>query len=159
MTIESDDRAVTRRSAGLGLADQRAPHYGFPVMRARSAKHFATALLLPVALLAGVASSADLLVCRMDGVVRSCCCRHEAANANAPVLERAGCCEALHIEQPAPSVEQRSIHSAPLAAPAIALLAPPLPLTSATPAAPLLQRQSRGTTGPPLFLLHRALLI
>lgn len=126
-------------------------------------RRFAAALLLPLVIVAGVASSSEQLRCRMDGVVRSvCCCAHDAASPTTPTFQRAGCCDTVsHATEPSPSVEQRTIH---VELPVLLAVVSQPPSVAAVlrleqPPCALAETSTRSTTGPPLFLLHRALLI
>jgi hypothetical protein len=124
----------------------------------------AAALALPLALFAAFASQSGLLRCQMDGIVRgACCCPHKtSAAATTPALERDGCCEALSFEAEAlPTLERRASHSAQ---PVLVAMPAPgtrfeAPWRRRPPATPFVEADERDAAGPPLFLLHRALLI
>lgn len=122
-------------------------------------------MTLPLVVLAGVSSSEQVLLCRMDGYTRSCCCPHEARTSSDVAFERPSCCQGVDSSiAPAPTAEQRQTQT--LAKHQATQLVVHLPST-AMPASELADAifgapradGPRRATGPPIYIRHRALLI
>lgn len=155
------------RILALALAKTSADAYDRVVLPAPTTplwRRLATALLLPLVIVAGIASSSDLLRCRMDGVTRSaCCCPHDVSAANTLAFQKPSCCDGVKtVVDAASPAEQRQtqqhVTHPVMFAVAVSTAAIARPRDRVVPRARL-HDGPRTTTGPPLFIRHRALLI
>ena len=102
----------------------------------------------------------DLLVCRVTGAVMHACCCPDQPTHNASVIERAGCCDGVHLEATAQAsrvVEHGGANGAPAAVfsvlPSVAVVRAPAPMLARGVGA-----DPRTTTGPPRVPVYLAIL-
>ena len=130
-------------------------------------RQIVTALLLPFFAVAALgATNGALLLCEMQGFTQACCCKHETvATTNCAALSRASCCQSADtVSASLPSIEHRQLSQLQL--PLTTLIGERARssesghrLVAVARNVPVVDVAPRSTTGPPLFIKHRALLI
>ena len=131
----------------------------------RVALHLITLLALLAILVSGGAAAGTQYLCHMTGrVVATCCCASEgpphAARA-AQQVRAADCCERIAAAAPASASDSHDVSSSLPGAPLAAILPPYgyAPLAAQITGVGARSARAPPAAGPPLFVVHCALLI